>query len=111
MHVTSAKHIRHRLLDLRFRGFGTFIQKGFRGHDDAVDAEAALHGLFVDERLLDRMRFLDRAESFKRCDVAARYGADRSDTRSNCFTLYDHGTRAALSEAAAKFRRAIIEIV
>ena len=68
----AAQHAGHRLPDLRVRRFRVPIEERLGGHDDAVDAEAALHRLLVDERLLNRMRLVDRAETFERRDLGAR---------------------------------------
>src|SRR5436305_4470407 len=54
-----------RLLQLRVACFRILIEECLRGQDDAVQAEAALRGTFVDERLLNRMRALRRAETFE----------------------------------------------
>src|SRR5262249_32410334 len=92
-------------------GFGVLIEKGFRRQDDAVDAEATLHCLFVDERLLDRVRFLNRAKSLERGDLRPGHRSDRRDTRSNCLSFHDYRAGAALSEAATKLRSSQFEII
>ena len=50
---------RQRLPDLRVAGVRVLIEEGLGGQDDAVQAEAALRRLLVDERLLDRVGLLD----------------------------------------------------
>src|SRR5207247_991307 len=53
----AAEVVAERLADLAVGGAGLpGAEKGRRLHDHPVDAVAALRGLLVDERLLDRMR-------------------------------------------------------
>ena len=73
MREAAAQHAGHRLLDLRVGRLRILIEERLGGQDDAVQAEAALRGLLVDERLLDRMRLLDGAEPFERRDLGARH--------------------------------------
>ena len=56
------------------RRLRVLIEKCLRGQDHAVQAEAALRRLFVDERLLDRVRLLRRAETLERRDARAGNG-------------------------------------
>ena len=51
-------------------GCGLLIEERLCGEDHAAQAEAALRGLLVDERLLKRVRPLRRAEAFERGDFA-----------------------------------------
>jgi len=53
---------------------GILSQKRRGLHDHPIDAITALHGLFVDESLLQRVRLLGRVEAFEGDDLA------RSDT-------------------------------
>ncbi len=50
-------------------GFLLVGEERRRFHDHAVDAVAALGGLFLDEGALHRMRLLRRAEAFERDDL------------------------------------------
>ena len=67
----AAEHAGHRLLDLGVARLRVLIEERLRREDDAVQAEAALRRLLVDERLLNRMRLLDGAEPFERRDLGA----------------------------------------
>src|SRR6187431_2468239 len=91
-----AQHGCHRLLNLRVRRVRCPIAKGLRGHDDAVDAEPALHGLFVDEGLLERVRIFRRPEAFERRDLGGSKGAEGGDTRPYRTTADVDGARSAL---------------
>ena len=55
----------------RLRRLWRPLQESCRLHDHAVDAVAALHSLFFDEGLLERMRMRFRAEPLKGYDLAA----------------------------------------
>ena len=57
------------------------VEERLGGQDDAAQAEAALRGLLVDERLLNRMRLLGRAQAFERRDLGTGDRADRRDAR------------------------------
>src|SRR5437899_8505453 len=72
MRVAPAKDPRQRLLNVRIGCFGIPVQVGFCGHDDAAEAKAALHGLLIDERFLNRMRLRARSQTFERRDLRAR---------------------------------------
>src|SRR6185436_4817585 len=65
----AAQDTGERLLDLFVRCARIAIEKGLRGQDDAAQAEATLRSLLVDERLLQRMRFLDRPQPLERGDL------------------------------------------
>lgn len=101
MRAAAAEITRQRFFDLAVRRFGIFIQQGFARHDHAVDAVAALGRLLIDERLLNFVHLLGRAQAFERRDRFILHRAHRSDTRANGVTLHDDGAGAALSEAAA----------
>src|ERR1051325_6482601 len=67
----SAQNAGHGLLNLRLASFGILVQECLGRHDDAVQAEAALGGLLLDERLLDWMRLFGSADAFKSRDLGA----------------------------------------
>src|SRR6185436_855161 len=68
---TTAQHAGERLPDLAVAGFGILVEKSLGGHDDAVQAEAALRGLFGYEGLLNRMRLFRSPETLQSCDFSA----------------------------------------
>ena len=61
----AAQHAGQRLLDLGVGGFRVLIEEGLRRQDDAVEAEAALRRLLVDERLLNRMRLVEACRALR----------------------------------------------
>src|SRR5262249_5671546 len=77
MRGASAENVRHGLLNLTVGRTWIPIEEGLGGHDDAVDAKTALHGLFVDEGLLDRVRFFDGPKTLEGRDF--RLSCDRFD--------------------------------
>ena len=59
------------MLDFRLAGFRILVEEGFGGQDHAVQAEAALGGLLIDEGLLNRVGFFGGAEAFEGHDFLA----------------------------------------
>jgi hypothetical protein len=77
------------MLDVVVDGrIGILSQKRRGLHDHPIDAITALHGLFVDESQLQRVRLLGRAEAFEGDDLA------RSDTGER-----RHGPERACDDA------------
>src|SRR5439155_531625 len=107
----AAQHARKPLLELRLGGLGLLIEKRLRRQDHAVQAEAALRRLFVDECLLQRMRLLRRPQPFEGRDLRAGDRADRRHARTDCAAADDDRARAALAETAAELRPAEPEII
>src|SRR5437870_6506562 len=105
MRVAPAKHPRQRLLNVRIGCFGIQVQVGFCGHDHTAEAKAALHGLLIDERFLNRMRLRARSQTFERRDLRARDIRYRRDTGPDCLTLDNDRATAALTESAAELDR------
>src|SRR5438445_8352165 len=70
MRAAAAKVVRQLGFDLLFRRLRVALQQGGGLHDHAVDAVAALHGLLLDEGLLDWMRIRVRAQPFERHHLA-----------------------------------------
>src|SRR5262245_19401994 len=68
-----------RLLDLGLRRSRVAVEQGLGRHDHAVAAEAALAGLFGDERALEGMELFDRPEALDRGDLAFRRGRGGRD--------------------------------
>ena len=90
---------------------GILIEQGFGGHDHAVDAVAALHGLLVDEGLLDLVHLLGVAQAFERGHGFVLRCADGSDAGADRVAVHDHGAGAALGQAAAEFGTVELQIV
>ena len=98
----SAKHIRHRLLDLSICRTGIAIEERLGRHDDAINAETALHGLLVDKRFLDGMWFLQCAETFQRRDFGCTDGFDGRHAGTHRLSIYNYGAGTALTQPAAE---------
>ena len=111
VHETSTQYAGHRLADFGVRGLRVLIEVCLRREDDAAQAEAALRRLFVDERLLDRVRLFDRAEALERRDLRVRRLRHRRHAGADRAAADDHGARAALPEAAAELRTVQGEVV
>jgi hypothetical protein len=80
-------------------------------HDHAVDAVAALHRLLFDERLLQRVRLLGRAEPFEGHHFRPRSLRDREHARADRPAVDMHGAGAALREPAAEARPVLMEVL
>ena len=107
---------RHRTRDIPssnffFRGLGIFIEKRFGGKNHAAQAIAALRGLLFDERFLNRVRLVDRAQTFESDDLGALHRFHRRDAGAHRLALHEDRAGSALSEAAAEFRAAQAEVV
>src|SRR5262249_57692629 len=74
-----------------------------RHHDHAVGAIAALRRLFVDERLLQRVRLLDGAKTLERRDLLVADIPDRRHAGTRRFCVEQYRTGAALPKAASEF--------
>ena len=107
----TAQDAGHSFLDLPFRRLGIFIEKGFGGEDDAVQAIAALRGLLFDEGFLDGVRLVDGAQPFESDDLDAQHRLDRGDAGADRLALYKNRAGSALSETAAEFRAAQAQVV
>src|SRR5262249_60222616 len=63
------------------------------------------------ERLLERMRLVERAQSFDGGNLARRHRAERGDAGTHGLAVDQHGAGAALRQLAAEFRAIELEIV
>jgi hypothetical protein len=82
------------------------IEERLRRQNHAAQAETALRGLLVDERLLKRVWALDRAQPFERRDLGASYRAHGRHARPHGASLDDHRARAALPQPTSELRAA-----
>ena len=87
------------------------IQQRLGGHDHAVEAVAALRGLFPDEGVLHRIGMIARAKTFERENVALDAAADRDHAGARGDAVDQHGAGPAFAEPAAEFRPVQFEIV
>src|SRR5262249_53780939 len=93
-----------RLLHVGLRGPAILLQKGAGRHDHAHGAVPALRRLLRDERRLNRIRPLGRAEPLDRDDRAADGAAHRYRARADGLAVEMDGARAALAEPASELR-------
>src|SRR6266404_1172913 len=100
-----------RRLDVAVARPGIAIEQRLRRHHHAVAAVAALAGLLLDERPLERMQRLDGAEPLDRRDVALRDARDRRHAGAHGLAVHQHRARAALREPAAELGAVQLEIV
>lgn len=111
MREAAAEHTRHRVLDLIISGVGILIEESLGSHNDSADAESALRRLFLDKRLLQRVRPVNGPEAFQSCYLDAFDGLHRGDAGPDCLVFDDHGTGSALAEPAAELRSAQFQII
>src|SRR5262245_21699809 len=91
-------------MNLFVGGLRVLIEKRLGGENHAVQTVAALRGLLLDERFLNRMWLFRTAEPFERDNLGAVHGADRRAAAAHGAAVHDRSTRTALSETAAEFR-------
>ena len=87
------------------------VEQHLCGHEDAVHAVAALRGLLLDERRLQRMWSVDRAEAVERQHVLVPDGRDRHRAGPHGVAVDNHGTGTALGEAATEARAVLVQVV
>ena len=87
------------------------VEERFGGQDHAVQAEAALRGLLVDERLLDGMRTLGCAETFKRGDPGVADRAYARDARPDRLAVGNNCACTALIQPAAELGPTELKVV
>src|SRR4029434_4356000 len=108
----AAEQIRgERLLDLAIARMRILIEQCLCLHDHAVDAVAALHGLLINEGLLQPVRMLGAAQALERRDLRVTDTADRIKARAYCLAVDMNRARAALREAASEARAAQSKLV
>src|SRR5579859_2696331 len=86
------------------------VQQDHRLHDHAVGAVAALGGLLLDERLLDRMELTIDHQALQR-GYGLGHAADGHAARPNGAIADVHGAGAALAKAAAEARAMEAQLV
>ena len=101
MGAAAAEIPRQGFFNLAVGGLGILIEQSLTGHDHAVDAVAALDGLFVDEGLLDFVHILGVAQAFDGRDRFVLRRANRRDAGTDRDPVHDHRASTALGQAAA----------
>src|SRR5215475_2904812 len=102
MRAASAQIFGKCLPDLRVARVLVLRKQGCGLHDHAVDAITALHGLFLYECSLQRMRFVGCPEAFEGDNALTDRAGDREDTGAHRHTVDMHGASTALSEPTAE---------
>src|SRR4051795_5367634 len=87
------------------------VQQFLRRQDHATGAVAALGCLLLDERLLEHVRLVDRAETFEGRDLARLQRTDRYDAGAHRSAVDQHGAGPALRQPAAILGAIEFEIV
>src|SRR5689334_1589876 len=108
---TPAEIIRQRFLNFRDARVLRFREQRSCLDDHAVDAKAALCGLFVDESLLHRRRPLRAAEALQRNDNALCCFGERRLARKHHIAVQKDGAGAALAKAATEARSTPLEVI
>src|SRR5215510_11577362 len=105
-HVRSAAALEpdQRVADLTVARLRLVAEQRGGGHHPARQTIAALRDLLGDERLLERMGPVRRAEAGDGRDLLALNGTDRCDARARGLPIDVHGAGAALGQAAAELR-------
>src|SRR5579863_10586886 len=96
--------------DLGTARAGVAVEQCLRLDDDAGQAVAALAGLLVEERKLERMWFGGSAEAFDGGDRSAGNGANLTRAGVDRGAVDQHHATAALLEATAVARAFEIEL-
>lgn len=104
MSEATAQHSSEGLADFLVGRFRFLVKYGLCGQDYATKAKTALGGPFVDERLLDGVKFLRCAEAFERRNLVGTNRAHGHHTRTHDMASQNHRTGSALGHAAPKLR-------
>ena len=104
MAAAAANQALERTRHLFRGGVWVLVKKRFGGQNPAVQAIAALEGLRLDERRLDRVGMLGGAETLQGDDFFSVCAGDRKHARSHGNLVKKHGARAALAESATEAR-------
>src|SRR5260370_23061813 len=85
-------------------GVRILVEQGLGRQHPAVQAVPALEGLFLDKRLLYRMRGAVHGEPFERDDLFSGRRRHRQGAGTHRAIIDQHGAGSALSQAAAESR-------
>jgi hypothetical protein len=97
--------------DFLVRSFRFIVQNSFGGQNDATQAKSALSGPFVNESLLNWVRFLRCAEPFNRRDFILANSAQWHHTRSNYLAAQNYSAGSTLGHAASELGAAQPDLV
>ncbi len=102
---------RQRLAYLRLGRRRVLAEQRRHLHEEARRAEAALKGVLVTKRLLQRVHDLARGEALDRRDARAAGLHGEHETRAHRFAVEEHGARAAHAVLAPEVRARELEIL
>src|SRR6266536_1903798 len=111
MRAAAAQVAGQGFFDLAVGRLGVLVEQSLGAHDHAVDTVAALHGLFIDEGLLELVHLFGGAQTFEGGDRAVLSGADLGHAGTDGIAVHDDGAGAALRHAATILRSVELEIV
>src|ERR1700691_717041 len=111
MAAAAADIVVERRGDLAARRRGVLVEQRLRRDEDARQAIAALPGLLVEKRRLQRMRALGRAEALDGQNRLPGHGRQRLAAGFFRDAVDQHQAAAALFEAAAEFGALETEMV
>jgi hypothetical protein len=98
----TAQNASQSFADFLVGSFRFPVQDSFGSQNDATQAKSALSGPFVDESLLNRVRFLWCAKAFERSNLILANSAQWHHTRSNHLASQDHRAGPALGHSASE---------
>ncbi|MNT57695.1 hypothetical protein D3C72_1950830 [compost metagenome] len=102
MGATAAKVASQRFANLAFAWISVGSEQACSAHYHAVNAVAALDGLFLDEGTLQWVRALGSAQALKRHNVRASKCGHRKQAGPRRCPIQQHCARAALAKSASK---------
>src|SRR5579884_1481035 len=111
MSEATAQDASECLAHILVTGGGVFVEHSFGGQNYAAQAEAALRGAFVDERLLNGMRLLGGAHAFECGEFGVPHRAHGHHAGTHDFAAHDHAAGAALRHSAPELRTAQAKLV
>jgi hypothetical protein len=111
MREASAQNAFESRAHLLVRSIGLGIQNGFRGQDDTAQAKPALGRAFVDESLLQWMKFLRGSEPLQRGDFILPDSAYRHNAGAHNPAAHNHRAGSALGHTTAKLGPAEAEFI
>lgn len=104
MREAAAHHSSERFAHFVVTGVRFFVQDSLRGKDHAAEAKAALRGPFIHKCLLDRMRFLGRAQAFQSRDAVLANRSHRHHARAHDLMAKDDAASSELCHSAPELR-------
>jgi hypothetical protein len=102
MSKATAQNASQSFADFLIGSFRLSVQYSFGSQDHATQAKSALSGTFVNESLLNWVRFFWCAKALKRCNLILANSAHRHHAGSDYLAPQDHRTGPALGHPASE---------